>query len=56
MVFYLYAYIIDNKQDYYRLLNEVTMKESLNDWIMFMTTALNETAQFTFKKIRGILE
>jgi Fic family protein len=55
-VLYLSAYIIDHKQDYYRLLNEVTMKENWNDWIMFMTTAVNETAQLTIKKIRGILE
>ena len=32
------------------------MKENWNDWIMFMTTAVNETAQLTIKKIRGILE
>jgi Fic family protein len=32
------------------------MKENWNDWILFMTTAVNETAQLTIKKIRGILE
>jgi Fic family protein len=37
-------------------LNEVTTKENWNDWIMFMTTAVNETAQLTITKIRGILE
>jgi Fic family protein len=55
-VLYLSAYIIDHKQHYYRLLNEVTTKENWNDWIMFMTTAVNETAQLTITKIRGILE
>jgi Fic family protein len=55
-VLYLSAYIIDHKQDYYRLLNEVRSKGNWNDWIMFMTTAVNETAQLTIKKIRGILE
>jgi Fic family protein len=54
-VLYLSAYIIDHKQDYYRLLNEVTQTESWRDWILFMTTAVNETAQLTIKKIRGIL-
>ena len=54
-VLYLSAYIIDHKQDYYRLLNEVTLKENWRDWILFMTTAVNETAQLTNKKIRGIL-
>lgn len=55
-VLYLSAYIIDHKQDYYQLLNEVTQKENWFDWIMFMTTAINETAQLSIKKIRGILE
>jgi Fic family protein len=55
-VLYLSAYIMDHKEDYYRLLNEVTGKENWSDWIMFMTTALIETAQLTIKKIRGILE
>jgi Fic family protein len=55
-VLYLSAYIIDHKQDYYRLLNEVTQTESWRDWILFMTTAVNETAQLTIKKIRGILQ
>lgn len=55
-ILYLSAYIIDNKQDYYRLLNEVTLKENWNDWIMFMATAINETALLTIKKVRGILD
>jgi Fic family protein len=55
-VLYLSSYIIDHKEDYYRLLNEVTLKENWRDWILFMTTAVNETAKLTIKKIRGILE
>jgi Fic family protein len=55
-ILYLSAYIIDHKQDYYRLLNGVTQTESWRDWILFMTTAVNETAQLTIKKIRGILQ
>lgn len=54
-VLYLSAYIIDNKQDYYRLLNEVTAKENWRDWILFMTTAINESALLSIRKIRGIL-
>jgi Fic family protein len=54
-VLYLSAYIIDNKQDYYRLLNEVTKNGNWRDWILFMTTAVNETALLSINKIRGIL-
>jgi len=54
-VLYLSSYIIDHKQDYYKLLNEVTKKENWNDWILFMTTAINETALLSISKIRGIL-
>ncbi|MCX6244284.1 MAG: Fic family protein [Bacteroidetes bacterium] len=54
-VLYLSAYIIDHKQDYYRLLNEVTAKENWRDWILFMTTAINESALLSIRQIRGIL-
>jgi Fic family protein len=55
-VLYLSAYIIDHKQDYYRLLNEVTLTENWRDWVLFMTTAVNETSKLTIQKIRGILQ
>jgi len=55
-ILYLSAYIIDHKQDYYRLLNEVTQTENWRDWILFMITAVNETAQLTIRKVRGILQ
>ena len=54
-VLYLSSYIIDYKQDYYRLLREVTERQNWLDWIIFMTTAINETSILTMKKIRGIL-
>lgn len=55
-VLYLSSYIIDHKQDYYRLLREVTEKKNWHDWIMFMSTAIEQTAKFTMNKIREILE
>lgn len=55
-VLYLSAYIIDNKQVYYQLLRDVTEKHNWQDWILFMTTAINSTAILTMKKIRGILQ
>jgi Fic family protein len=54
-VLYLSSYIIDHKQEYYRLLNEVTKRGNWLDWILFMTTAINETASLSINKIRGIL-
>lgn len=55
-VLYLSSYIIEHKQEYYRLLREVTEKGNWLDWILFMTTAVNTTAQLTMFKIRGILK
>jgi Fic family protein len=55
-VLYLSSYIVNNKQEYYRLLREVTEKNNWHDWILFMTTAVNATANLTLHKIRGILQ
>jgi Fic family protein len=54
-VLYLSSYIVEHKQDYYRLLREVTEQNNWHDWILFMTTAINSTAHITMNKIRGIL-
>jgi Fic family protein len=55
-VLYLSFYIVEHKQDYYRLLREVTEQNNWRDWVLFMTTAIHTTAQLTMKKIRGILD
>lgn len=55
-VLYLSSYIIDNKQDYYWILRDVTEKQNWRDWIIFIITAINSTATLTMKKIRGILQ
>jgi len=55
-VLYLSSYIAEHKQDYYRLLREVTEQDNWRDWILFMTTAIHATAQLTMTKIRGILD
>ena len=52
---YLSAYIADHKQDYYQLLRGVTERDDWKNWILFMTTAVSETAQLTTQKIRNIL-
>ncbi len=53
---YLSAYIVDHKQDYYQLLRGVTEQDNWRDWILFITTAVHETAQLTSVKIKRILQ
>jgi Fic family protein len=54
-ILYLSSYIVQNKTEYYQLLRGVTEKSNWHDWIMYLLTALIETAQLTTKKIRAIL-
>ena len=54
-VLYLSSYIVKYKTEYYQLLREVTEKNNWHDWVMYMLTALIETAQLTTKKIRSML-
>jgi Fic family protein len=54
-VLYLSSYIVQYKNDYYRLLRSVTEKENWKEWVMFILNAINETAQLTTKKIRNML-
>lgn len=54
-VLYLSFYIVKYKTDYYQLLRGVTEKNNWHDWVMYMLTAIIETAQLTTKKIRSML-
>src|SRR5450631_1795825 len=54
-VLYLSSYIVKYKTEYYQLLREVTEKENWHDWVMYLLTALIETAKLTTKKIRAML-
>jgi Fic family protein len=54
-VLYLSSYIVKYKIEYYQLLRGVTEKNNWHDWIMFMLSALIETAQLTTMKIRNML-
>lgn len=47
-------YVIENKSNYYRLLNEVTEKQEWHAWILFMLKAVEETANFTRQRILNI--
>lgn len=53
-VLYLSRYIIENKDDYYRLLQEVTEKKQWEPWILYMLAAVENTAKWTTAKIRAI--
>lgn len=53
-VLYLSKYIIENKNDYYRLLRNVTEKERWEPWILFMLDAVEQTSAYTRDKIISI--
>lgn len=54
-ILYLSRYIIKHKKEYYKLLLDVTLKNSWEEWIIYMLNAVEETAKWTCKKIEGIL-
>lgn len=53
-ILYLSAYIIEHKDDYYALLNEVTTLGKWKDWILYILKAVEETAVYTIEKINEI--
>lgn len=55
-VLYLSNYIIENKEDYYYLLNAVTQRNSWEKWIMFMLEAVEQTARHTNNMVDEISE
>jgi Fic family protein len=53
-ILYLSSFIIDNKQDYYRLLQDVRLKDNWEEWILFILKGIEDTAVETIKQIRDI--
>jgi len=53
-ILYLSKYIIANKGDYYRLLQEVRDKDEWEEWILFMLNAVIETSKDTISVIEKI--
>jgi Fic family protein len=53
-ILYLSRYIIRNKADYYRLLLEVTTKQSWGPWIVFVLDSIENTCAWTTEKIKAI--
>src|SRR5690606_37571057 len=55
-VLYLSSYIVRYKAEYYQLLRGITETGNWEDWVMYMLTAISETARLTISKIREMLK
>lgn len=55
-VLYLSHYIVKTKNDYYRLLQEVRIKNNWEEWILYMLKGVEETSRETIKIITKIRE
>ena len=55
-ILYLSRYIMQNKEDYYRLLLKVTQEGDWESWICFMLDAITITSQWTINKVNAIVE
>ncbi len=53
-ILYLSRYVISYKADYYRLLLQVTQEQAWEPWLLFMLSAVEETARWTTDKILAI--
>jgi Uncharacterized conserved protein len=53
-VLYLSRYIVRNKSDYYRLLQSVRDNDTWEDWVLYMLTAVEETARESVMTIQAI--
>lgn len=55
-VLYLSKYIIENKDEYYYNMGAVTQRNSWKNWIMYMMTAVEQTAKHTNRQIDEIID
>lgn len=53
-ILYMSRYIITYRSEYYRLLSNVTREQDWEPWVLFMLSAVEETAQWTQEKITAI--
>ena len=53
-ILYLSRYIIKNKRDYYRLLQEVRTEDALEEWILYMLDGVEQTSLETITLIENI--
>jgi len=58
-ILYLSKFIIENKNQYYKLLRNVSEKEEWQEWVIYILNAIKETANYTGEKIlqiKGLFE
>ena len=55
-ILYLSSYIIRNKDEYYKLLQQVRTEENWENWIIFILKGIEETARETIQKVKAIKE
>ena len=53
-ILYLSRYIIKNKSDYYRLLQETRTKENWEEWVLYMLDGVEQTSLETIELINNI--
>jgi len=53
-ILYLSRYIIKNKSDYYRLLQEVRTESSMEEWILYMLDGVEQTSLETIDLVENI--
>lgn len=55
-ILYLSRYFIENREDYYRLLLEVTSRENWEEWLLYVIRGIEETSVWTRSKIAAVNE
>lgn len=55
-ILYLSSYIIQNKQEYYKCIRDVTYKNNWQSWILFMLKGIEVTSHDTIGRIKQITE
>lgn len=53
-ILYLSRYIIKNKANYNKLLNDVSFNDGLNNWILFILKGIEEISKETIQTIKNI--
>ncbi|NLE04354.1 MAG: Fic family protein [Crenarchaeota archaeon] len=53
-ILYLSKYIIRNKSSYYRLIKEVSTSDNWEEWILFILSGIEETAEETLLMVKNI--
>ncbi len=53
-ILYLSVYIINNKADYYRLLQEVRTKDNWEGWVLFVLKGIEQTSNETIAHVKEI--